>query len=70
MIFNRLANISRSFTTSAIRRGHSNGGVPGENLPFDTNNTAKFTIVTAIYLSTGMAIPFLIVRHQLLKSNS
>ncbi|XP_075219375.1 cytochrome c oxidase subunit 7C, mitochondrial-like [Lycorma delicatula] len=67
MVLPRLSAFARHFTTSAVRRSHYNGGVPGENLPFDTNNLPKFTIFFGLFLASGLSLPFLIVRHQLLK---
>ncbi|XP_012254142.2 cytochrome c oxidase subunit 7C, mitochondrial-like [Athalia rosae] len=60
----------RNFMTSAIRRSgdDNHGGVPGANLPFDIRNRYKLTAYFILYFGSGIAIPYLIVRHQLLKS--
>ncbi|NP_001156932.1 cytochrome c oxidase subunit 7C, mitochondrial isoform X1 [Nasonia vitripennis] len=58
----------RNFMKSAIRKDeHDLGGEPGKNLPFDIHNRYKFTLIYTAFISIGMAIPFLAVRHQLLK---
>ncbi|XP_044004620.1 cytochrome c oxidase subunit 7C, mitochondrial-like [Aphidius gifuensis] len=58
----------RRFATSALlRHGAETGGRPGMNLPFDTNNKYKLTAYFILFFGSGLAAPFLIVRHQLLK---
>jgi cytochrome c oxidase subunit 7c len=42
-------------------------GIPGSNLPFDIRNRYKLTAVFVIYFASGLAAPFILVRHQLLK---
>ncbi|EFN76104.1 cytochrome c oxidase subunit 7C, mitochondrial [Harpegnathos saltator] len=62
--------VVRRFTTSAVRRsGHHDpyDGIPGHNMPFSTQNRHKLLALFMIYLGSGFSIPFLIVRHQLLK---
>ncbi|KAK0175772.1 hypothetical protein PV327_009496 [Microctonus hyperodae] len=62
--------IIRRFTTSVIRKsGHGldNGARPGSNLPFDTHNKYKLTAYFILFFGTAFSIPFLAVRHQLLK---
>ncbi|MPC15669.1 Cytochrome c oxidase subunit 7C, mitochondrial [Portunus trituberculatus] len=66
MLMNRLAVASRGLMTSAIRRG-GDGGVPGANLPFQIKNRFKLTVVFVAFFGSGMALPFVLVRHQLLK---
>jgi len=51
----------RSFSTSAVRNSHADGG-PGSNLPFDVFSKYKFTALLAVYFSTGFGLPFLMVR--------
>uniref|UniRef100_A0ABD2VSM8 Cytochrome c oxidase subunit 7C, mitochondrial n=1 Tax=Trichogramma kaykai TaxID=54128 RepID=A0ABD2VSM8_9HYME len=58
----------RSFMKSNIMKHADDiGGEPGKDLPFDIHNRYKFTLLFTAYISLGMAIPFLAVRHQLLK---
>ncbi|XP_013118865.1 cytochrome c oxidase subunit 7C, mitochondrial [Stomoxys calcitrans] len=54
--------------SKALVRHHSHGGVPGENLPFSLNNRYKLTAIFTVFTALGFGSPFLIVRHQLLKS--
>ncbi|XP_063228778.1 cytochrome c oxidase subunit 7C, mitochondrial [Bacillus rossius redtenbacheri] len=66
----RLAQFSRNFVTSAIRRSgdhHDTGGIIGSNLPFSLGNRYKLTAMFILFFGSGAAIPFLTVRHQLLK---
>ncbi|KAL1457190.1 hypothetical protein WDU94_001848 [Cyamophila willieti] len=67
MFGSRLTNTMRQFSTSALRRGHAYSG-PGENLPFDTHSPVKLTLYFGIFMATGLGIPFIAVRHQLVKS--
>ncbi|XP_044591703.1 cytochrome c oxidase subunit 7C, mitochondrial-like [Cotesia glomerata] len=64
-----IAKQIRNFTTSAIRRsGHGDpGGYPGANLPFSIHNRFKLTAYFIIFFGSGLALPFIIVRHQMLK---
>ncbi|TGZ31903.1 cytochrome c oxidase subunit 7C, mitochondrial [Temnothorax curvispinosus] len=60
----------RRFTTSAVRRsGHHDpyDGVPGHNFPFSTKNRHVLLAMFMVFCGSGFSIPFLIVRHQLLK---
>ncbi|KAL0116081.1 hypothetical protein PUN28_011143 [Cardiocondyla obscurior] len=60
----------RRFTTSAVRKsGHHDpyDGVPGHNFPFSTKNRHVLLAIFMVYMGSGFAIPFLSVRHQLLK---
>ncbi|XP_029177723.1 cytochrome c oxidase subunit 7C, mitochondrial-like [Nylanderia fulva] len=59
----------RRFMTSAVRRGGHDpyDGVPGYNLPFSTQNRHKLLALFMIFCGSGFSIPFLVVRHQLLK---
>nr|ACE75209.1 cytochrome c oxidase-like protein [Glyptapanteles flavicoxis] len=61
--------LMRNFTTSAIRRsGHGDpGGYPGANLPFSIKNRYKLTAYFIFFFGSGLALPFVIVRHQMLK---
>ncbi|CAL1678192.1 unnamed protein product [Lasius platythorax] len=60
----------RRFMTSAIRRGGHHDpydGVPGYNLPFSTQNRHKLLALFMVFCGSGFSIPFLVIRHQLLK---
>ncbi|KAK5647915.1 hypothetical protein RI129_002807 [Pyrocoelia pectoralis] len=50
---------------SLVRNHH--GGVPGENLPFEVGNKYKLTVLFIAFFGSGLGLPFLILRHQLLK---
>ncbi|CAG9794353.1 unnamed protein product [Diatraea saccharalis] len=69
-MFSPLARISnklgRNVMTNFVRN-HSHGGVPGENLPFDITNRYKLTLYFILFAGSGLAGPYLITRHQLLK---
>jgi len=61
----------RRFTTTAARRG-GDGSLdhippPGHNLPFDISNRYKLTVSFILFFGSGLAIPYMAVRHQLLK---
>ncbi|XP_049723179.1 cytochrome c oxidase subunit 7C, mitochondrial [Elephas maximus indicus] len=56
----------RRFTTSVVRRSHYEEG-PGKNLPFSVENKWWLLVKMTLFLGSGFAVPFLIVRHQLLK---
>ncbi|XP_007518910.2 uncharacterized protein LOC103109733 [Erinaceus europaeus] len=56
----------RRFTTSVVRRSHYEEG-PGKNLPFSVENKWRLLVMMTLYLGSGFAAPFFIVRHQLLK---
>ncbi|CAG7727432.1 unnamed protein product [Allacma fusca] len=59
----------RSLMTTAVKSsGHDFGGVPGGNLPFDTRSPRKLAIIMGAFLGSGFSIPFLLLRHQLLKN--
>ncbi|KAK7086904.1 Cytochrome c oxidase subunit 7C, mitochondrial [Halocaridina rubra] len=66
-IANRFAVASRNFMTSAIRKGDDPGGVPGSNLPFQIKNRFRLTVTFILFFGSGLALPFVLVRHQLLK---
>ncbi|XP_076300703.1 cytochrome c oxidase subunit 7C [Lasioglossum baleicum] len=58
----------RTFVTSAVRRSdHGPDTYPGTNLPFSIMNRYKLTATFILFFGSGYAIPFLILRHQLLK---
>ncbi|XP_053989103.1 cytochrome c oxidase subunit 7C, mitochondrial-like [Hylaeus volcanicus] len=58
----------RRFVTSAVRRsGHDPEGFPGANLPFSVENRYKLTALFTVFFGSGLALPYLILRHQLLK---
>ncbi|XP_007897932.1 cytochrome c oxidase subunit 7C, mitochondrial [Callorhinchus milii] len=62
----RVAQGLRSFSTSAVVRGHYAEG-PGKNLPFSVENKWKLLGMMVIFFGSGFAAPFVLVRHQLLK---
>ncbi|XP_011177845.1 PREDICTED: cytochrome c oxidase subunit 7C, mitochondrial-like [Bactrocera latifrons] len=62
----RTGLLARNITQSLVRH-HSHGGIPGENLPFGLNNRYKLTAYFILFFGSGLAAPFLVVRHQLLK---
>ncbi|CAH0697976.1 unnamed protein product [Spodoptera exigua] len=63
----RISNkLGRNVITTMVRN-HSNGGIPGENLPFDISNRYKLTVYFIAFFGSGLAAPYLICRHQLLK---
>ncbi|ROT66248.1 hypothetical protein C7M84_015754 [Penaeus vannamei] len=66
MFANRLSALSRNLMTSAVRRG-ADGGVPGGNLPFQIKNRFRLSAVFIVFFGSGLALPFVLVRHQLLK---
>jgi cytochrome c oxidase subunit 7c len=65
----RISQFARNFVTSAIRRsgGHDHGGIHGGNLSFDISNRYKFTALFVVFFESGLAAPFFVLRHQLLK---
>uniref|UniRef100_A0A2K5XQP1 Cytochrome c oxidase subunit 7C, mitochondrial n=1 Tax=Mandrillus leucophaeus TaxID=9568 RepID=A0A2K5XQP1_MANLE len=56
-----LGHSIRRFTTS-VEEG------PGKNLPFSVENKWALLVKMCLYFGSAFAAPFLIVRHQLLKS--
>nr|XP_036855136.1 cytochrome c oxidase subunit 7C, mitochondrial-like [Manis javanica] len=56
----------RRFTTSVVRRSHYEEG-PGKNLLFLVENKWRLLIMVTLYLGSGFAASFFIVRRQLLK---
>ncbi|CAL4082339.1 unnamed protein product [Meganyctiphanes norvegica] len=66
MLSSRLSGFSRTLMTSAVRSG-GDGGVPGANLPFQIKNRYRLTILFTAFFGSGLALPFILVRHQLLK---
>ncbi|XP_072868118.1 cytochrome c oxidase subunit 7C, mitochondrial-like [Chlorocebus sabaeus] len=55
------------FTTSVVCRSHYEEG-PGKNLPFSVENKWALLAKTCSYFGSVFATPFLLVRHQLLKT--
>ncbi|KAG7312770.1 hypothetical protein JYU34_001146 [Plutella xylostella] len=67
----RISNqVGRNVMMKSIRHHGSNGGIPGENLPFNIHNKARLTFNLFWYVGTGIAAPFLIVLHQLKKNSN
>ncbi|KAL6426287.1 hypothetical protein ACFW04_009069 [Cataglyphis niger] len=65
-----IARQARQFMTSAIRRGGHHDpydGIPGYNLPFNTQDRHRLLAYFMVYLGSGFCIPLFMVRHQLLK---
>ncbi|XP_005288210.1 cytochrome c oxidase subunit 7C, mitochondrial [Trachemys scripta elegans] len=56
----------RRFATSAIRRSHYEDG-PGKNIPFSVENKWRLLGLMVVFFGSGFALPFIVVRHQLLK---
>ncbi|XP_002806186.3 cytochrome c oxidase subunit 7C, mitochondrial-like [Macaca mulatta] len=55
------------FTTSLVHRSHYEEG-PGKNLPFSVENKRWLLAKMCLYFVSAFATPFLIARHQLLKT--
>nr|XP_002806186.2 cytochrome c oxidase subunit 7C, mitochondrial-like [Macaca mulatta] len=55
------------FTTSLVHRSHYEEG-PGKNLPFSVENKWWLLAKMCLYFGSAFATPFLIARHQLLKT--
>jgi len=62
MIASRGLRLMRSFSTTAIRNSHEAYSGAGKNLPFDVYSKYKFTVLLALYFSSGFGLPFLMVR--------
>ncbi|XP_022905856.1 cytochrome c oxidase subunit 7C, mitochondrial-like [Onthophagus taurus] len=56
----------RRAINSFVRHG-SHGGQPGENLPFSLTNRFRLTAWFIVFFGSGLAAPFIVLRHQLLK---
>lgn len=63
----RTGILARQGLTSLVRNSHSHGGIAGENLPFSLQNRYKLTALFIVFFGSGLAAPFLVLRHQLLK---
>ncbi|XP_055441256.1 cytochrome c oxidase subunit 7C, mitochondrial-like [Bubalus kerabau] len=61
-----LGQIIRRFTTSVVRRSHYEEG-PGKNIPFSVEKKWRLLAMMTLFFGSGLAAPFFIVRHQLLK---
>ncbi|XP_013863841.1 cytochrome c oxidase subunit 7C, mitochondrial [Austrofundulus limnaeus] len=61
-----LGQAVRRFATSAVRSSHYAEG-PGKNLPFSVENRWHLLAKMVLFLGSGFAFPFLVVRHHLLK---
>ncbi|XP_077299410.1 cytochrome c oxidase subunit 7C, mitochondrial-like [Arctopsyche grandis] len=55
-------------TRTAIRQSSGHEMKPGDNLPFSLDNPYKLTLYFTLFFGSGIGIPFLAVRHQLLKA--
>ncbi|XP_043467420.1 cytochrome c oxidase subunit 7C, mitochondrial-like [Leptopilina heterotoma] len=58
----------RRFATSAVRKSSPNDGVPGKNIPFNIENKSLLTLKFMIFFGSGFAVPFIALRHQMLKA--
>ncbi|CAK9818624.1 Cytochrome c oxidase subunit 7C, mitochondrial [Anthophora quadrimaculata] len=59
---------TRSFKTTIPKKSdHGPEGFPGANIPFSIKNRYVLTATFICFFGSGLAIPFLILRHQLLK---
>ncbi|XP_050396737.1 cytochrome c oxidase subunit 7C, mitochondrial [Patella vulgata] len=69
MLLTRLARpFSRKFTTTAVARSeYQQEGIPGANLPFSIANRYKLAVYMALFFCSGFSMPFIVVRHQILK---
>ncbi|XP_047387677.1 cytochrome c oxidase subunit 7C, mitochondrial-like [Sciurus carolinensis] len=61
-----LGHSIRRFTTSVVHQSHYEEG-PGKNLPFSVENKWCLLVMMTLFFGSGFAVPFFIVRHQLLK---
>ncbi|KAL3886404.1 hypothetical protein ACJMK2_026402 [Sinanodonta woodiana] len=60
--------IARRFSTTVARKSEINQhGIPGANLPFDIHNRYKLTALFTVFFTTAFSLPFVVVRHQILK---
>lgn len=63
------ARVAKTASRTMVRQFHvEQKGIPGANLPFDINNHVKLTLWFTIYFASGFAVPFIALRHHLLKS--
>ncbi|XP_032837090.1 cytochrome c oxidase subunit 7C, mitochondrial isoform X2 [Petromyzon marinus] len=58
--------LARRFATSSLRRSHYGEG-PGQNMPFSVENRWRLLALMVGFFGSGFALPFVVVRHQLLK---
>merc|ERR1712127_545085 len=56
----------RKLMTSAVCRSGGPEG-PGSSFPFSITNRYKLTAYFVLFFGSGLSVPFLMVRHQLLK---
>uniref|UniRef100_A0A6M2DKC5 Cytochrome c oxidase subunit 7C, mitochondrial n=1 Tax=Xenopsylla cheopis TaxID=163159 RepID=A0A6M2DKC5_XENCH len=67
-MLSRSVGLIRSSLTNAVRNSsHANYTVPGENLPFQIQNRFRLTALFVVFFGSGFSLPFLVLRHQLLK---
>ncbi|GJQ86741.1 hypothetical protein Trydic_g5542 [Trypoxylus dichotomus] len=64
-MMNKSSLLARQIFTNFVRKHH--GGSPGENLPFNLGNRYRLTAWFCVFFGSGLAAPFLVLRHQLLK---
>ncbi|KAK2168948.1 hypothetical protein LSH36_13g19054 [Paralvinella palmiformis] len=65
----RLTHLTRQFSTSVVRRSEEwqQRGLPGSNMPFNIGNRYKLMAAFIAFFGSGLGVPYLLVRHQLLK---
>ncbi|XP_026474349.1 cytochrome c oxidase subunit 7C, mitochondrial-like [Ctenocephalides felis] len=66
-MLSRSVGLIRSNLTTIVRNSHATYTVPGENLPFQIKNRYKLTAMFVLFFGSGLGVPFLVLRHQLLK---
>nr|XP_018917688.1 PREDICTED: cytochrome c oxidase subunit 7C, mitochondrial-like [Bemisia tabaci] len=67
MFSTKVGAVARNIATSAAMQYKKPIHGPGSNIPFRIDNPWRLVAVFTVYCGTGFAIPYLIVRHQLLK---
>merc|ERR1711976_49704 len=69
MFSSKVSSAIRNFSTSALRKhgAHDYGGVPYKNMPFKQKSKLKMLMMFIAFHGSGFGLPFLLVRHQLLK---
>ncbi|XP_067653569.1 cytochrome c oxidase subunit 7C, mitochondrial-like [Haliotis asinina] len=61
--------VKRNISTTVVRRSQAwqQEGVPGANLPFSIKNRYKLTLYFVLFFGSAFNLPFILVRHQILK---
>ncbi|KAI5643717.1 cytochrome c oxidase subunit VIIc domain-containing protein [Phthorimaea operculella] len=63
----RISNQVGRNVVKTIIRNSSQGGIPGQNMPFNIHNKTRLTLNLFVYGFTGFVAPFLILQWQLMK---